>query len=173
MNLKAFKSRVLPTKDKLFRFALSITHDRAEAEDVVQEVFIKLWDQRLDLEVIQNMEAWCMRLTRNLSIDKLRSKHRRTNPIEAGFDLETSEASPLERTEQQDTVALVRAFIRRLPDKQQQVMQLRDIEGFTYQEISDTLGIPLNQVKVNLHRARQAVRTQLLKMEKHEYPKHQ
>jgi RNA polymerase sigma factor (sigma-70 family) len=79
MNWKTFHMNVEAIRNKLFRFAVSMLRDEAEAEDVVQEVVIKLWKQRDQLDRIHNMEAWTMRLTRNLSIDKIRSKHAGTN----------------------------------------------------------------------------------------------
>ena len=172
MNLQEFKSRILPVKDKLFRFALSLTHNPAEAEDVVQEVLIKVWDRRREMSDIHNPEAWCMRLTRNLSVDKMRSKHQRTQQVDGYLELPDGNASPYQHTEAHDTMQLIRSLMERLSDKQRQVMHLRDIEGLTYEEISEALGLPVNQVKVNLHRARQAVRAQLLKIETHDHPEH-
>ena len=66
---------MLPLKNKLFRFALKMVHNVAEAEDIVQEVMIKIWDQRDSMSEIKNIEAWCVRLTKNLTFDKLKSKH--------------------------------------------------------------------------------------------------
>ncbi len=155
-------------KNKLFRFAMSMLKDEAEAEDVVQEVAIKLWKQRQDLEHIQNLEAWTMRLTRNLSIDKIRSKHRRYEPLEKVMDLQEHRPSPAKQTELNDTMHQLKKKIQELPDKQRMVFQLRDIEGMTYQEISDTLDMPISQVKINLFRARQQVRAYLLQNQLYE-----
>ncbi len=173
MNLKDFKKEVLPIKDKLFRFALSLTADRAEAEDIVQEVLIKTWRQRSELGAIRNLEAWCIRLTRNLTIDKLRSKHRHNQPIDQAFGLTDGQATPHEQAESHDLLQQVNRIMRTLPEKQQLVMHLRDIEGLTYQEIGEALQLPVSQVKVNLHRARAKVRQALLKLEANGKPKHQ
>ena len=162
MSLKIFNRDILPIKDKLYRFALRITGSGFEAEDVVQEVMIKLWKKRADLSQYANTEAWCMRMTKNLSIDKLRSKHRRTEDIAATYDLAGGDESPHELAEQQDTIAHIQQLMNSLPTKQKMVMQLRDIEDMSYQEIAEALDIPMNQVKVNLFRARKAIRTKLL-----------
>lgn len=168
MSLEDFTQLILPIKNKLFRFSLRIVGNEPEAEDVVQEVFIKAWNKRSDLPNYSNVEAWCMTLTKNLSIDKLRSKHRRADPIKEGFDVQSGENdNPFRQASYNDTLERVRRLMDKLPEKQRMVMQLRDIEGHTYQEIADALEISLQQVKVNLFRARQEIRTQLLNSEKY------
>ena len=88
MNLEAFQNRVLPSKNKLFRFAFRMLGSSEEAKDVVQEVLIKVWNGREQMAEVQNMEAWCMRITKNLSLDKLRSRQRRaTDSIDEGFEI--------------------------------------------------------------------------------------
>ena len=136
-------------------------NDEVEAEDVVQEVFIKLWNQRDNMEQINNIEAWCMRVTRNLSIDKLRSKHRRTESFKEGFDMKDDAPSPFQETASSDMFTKIKNLMKALPDKQRMVMELRDIEGLSYQEVADALEISLDQVKVNIYRARLAMRKEL------------
>ncbi len=155
-------------KNKLFRFAVSMLKDEAEAEDVVQEVAIKLWKQRDELDGIQNLEAWTMRLTRNLSIDKIRSRHRRYEPLDKVADLQEPHPSPARQTELNDTMDQLKKWIQQLPDHHRMVFQLRDIEGMTYKEISETLDMPISQVKINLFRARQQVRAYLLQTQLYE-----
>jgi RNA polymerase sigma factor (sigma-70 family) len=100
MNLETFENRVLPTKNKLFRFAFRLVGSTEEAKDVVQEVMIKVWNGREQMAEMQNMEAWCMRITKNLSLDRLRSKQRRvTDPIEQGMEIKNEALTPHERTE--------------------------------------------------------------------------
>ncbi|MEL6866803.1 MAG: RNA polymerase sigma factor [Bacteroidota bacterium] len=165
MSLKNYKSEVLSHKNKLYRFALRIVGNVAEAEDVVQEVLIKMWKSRSQLGQFQNTEAWCMKMTKNLSIDKLRSKHRQTSTLPEAYELSARTASPYQQAEMGDTVSHIRTLMEALPDKQRMTMQLRDIEGMSYKEIAEVLDIPLNQVKVNLFRARQYIRTQLINKE--------
>jgi len=160
-----FETRVLPAKNKLFRFAFRLLGSSEEAKDVVQEVFIKVWNGREQMDEIQNMEAWCMRITKNLSLDRLRSRQRRaTDPIEESFDIQNESLSPLETTEIAESMNQINKFIAALPEKQRQVIHLRDIEGYSYNEICDILEIDMNQVKVSLFRARNAVREKLVKM---------
>jgi len=165
MSLKEFTNKILPIKDKLYRFSLRIVRNSVVAEDVVQEVFIKLWKKRDELSHIENIEAWCMRATRNLSIDKLRSKHQKLGMIPEGFDIQSTAATPDRLAESSDTISRIKTFMDKLPEKQKMVMQLRDIEGLTYQEITEALSMPMNQVKVYLYRARQQIRAQLINTE--------
>lgn len=165
MNLEQFTSDFLPIKNRLFRFAMRIVDHAAEAEDVVQEVFIKLWNNRHQLAGIQNVEAWCITATKNLSIDKLRTKHRRVQPMKAGFDLHDRSATPFQAAAGNDVIQQVKNLMDALPEKQRDIMHLRDIEGMTYQEIAEALDLPNEQVKVYLHRARKAVREGLTKLE--------
>ena len=164
MSLEAFKTKVLPVKDKLYRFALKLVKSEPEAQDVVQEVLIKVWDKRNEMDEVENLEAWCMRVTRNLSLDKLKSKHAsKTSGLDEGFEVSQGEkATPYRSTEMKDTMENIGNLISSLPDKQKQVIQLRDVEGFSYKEIGDIMEIDMNQVKVNLFRARKAVRENLL-----------
>ena len=160
MVLEDFKNNALPVRDKLYRFALHFLRNEAEAQDIVQEVFIKAWHQRDEL---QQPEAWCMRLTRNLSLNKLKSGHRsRTEALPEDDRYDSQAASPYAQTETQDALTHVRTLLQQLPPKQRQVLGLRDMEGYSYQEISETLAMDLNQVKVNLFRARQTLRKQLI-----------
>ena len=172
MNLKSYKERVLPMKHKLYRFALSIVCDRAEAADVVQEVCIKLWDRWQEIDRIDNLEAWSMRLVKNQAIDALRSKHRRTGDLEQAFHLEVDGPTPYQAAAANDEIARIRRLMARLPEQQRFVMHLRDIEGLSYREIAEALDLSMPQVKVNLFRARKQMRSFLTKSEPHGSPSH-
>src|SRR5258708_5596234 len=100
MDLEAFQNRVMPAKNKLFRFAWRLLENEEEAKDVVQEVLIRVWNGREQMDSVQNWEAWCMRITKNLSLDRIRSRQRKlTDPIEDGFDIRNETLSPHETTE--------------------------------------------------------------------------
>ena len=165
MNIEAFQNRVLPAKNKLFRFALRFLGNEEEAKDVVQEVFIRVWNGREHMNEVQNWEAWCMRITKNLSLDRIRTLARKqTHPLETGYDVRQETLSPHESTEIQESMNRVNQFIAALPEKQRQVIHLRDVEGYSYNEICEILELDMNQVKVNLFRARNAVREKLMKI---------
>ncbi len=165
MNLEAFQNRVMPAKNKLFRFALRFLGNEDEAKDVVQEVLIKVWNGREQMNEVQNWEAWCMRITRNLSLDRIRSLSRRqTQSIDEVFNIREHDLTPYETTEQKESMQSISLLIASLPEKQRQVIHLRDIEGYSYNEICEVLELDMNQVKVNLFRARTAVREKLIKI---------
>jgi len=165
MNLDAFQNRVLPAKNKLFRFALKFLGNEEEAKDVVQEVFIRVWNGRDQMDQVENWEAWCMRITRNLALDKIRSNHRRpTQRMEETFDVRQESLNPLETTEAHESMQKIAELISTLPEKQRQVIHLRDVEGYSYNEICEILELDMNQVKVNLFRARNSVREKLTRI---------
>lgn len=165
MDIEAFQDRVLPSKNKLFRFALRFLGDEEEAKDVVQEVFIRVWNGRNQMDQVQNWEAWCMRITKNLSLDRIRALTRKpTQPIPENFDVRHEALTPHESTEVHESMQKIGQLMSSLPEKQRQVMHLRDVEGYSYNEICEIMEIDLNQVKVNLFRARNAIREKLMKM---------
>lgn len=146
----------------MYRFALRLLKDEDEAKDIVQEAMIRVWNKREEMHTYLNMEAWCMRVVRNLSLDRLKSKQFNTNRLDEAYNLSTSGANPETITETEDTMENIHHFIANLPDKQRQIIQLRDIEGFSYKEIGEILNLDANNVKVNLFRARKSVRENLL-----------
>ena len=165
MSPESYLTKVLPTKNKLFRFAFRLLGSSEEAKDVVQDVLVKVWSGREGLDEIQNIEAWCMRITRNLSLDRIRSKQRKeTGSIEELKDVRQSGFTPDERTEMNENMQQVKKIIESLPEKQRQVIHLRDVEGYSYLEIVEILELDMNQVKINLFRARHAIREKLVKM---------
>lgn len=162
--MEAFQAKVLPVKNKLYRFAIKLLQSEEDAKDVVQEVLIKVWNKRGELGHLKSFEAWCMTVTRNLSLDKLKSKHNRSGSFPEGFEVVENRKDPLENLEINDAMRKVNQLIQELPEKQKQIIMLRDIEGFTYNEISEILAIDINQVKVNLFRARKAIKENLLNL---------
>ncbi len=165
MNMNDFTHKVMPIKDKFYRFALRMVGSVEEAEDVVQEVLVKIWQKGTELAKVNNIEALGMTMTRNLSIDKMRSKHYKVKSLDTQLIEKAGTDNPQKRAELQDAVSRVHDMIQDLPEKQRAIIQLRDIEGKTYKEIGEILSIPENQVKVNLFRARKNIRQRLLKID--------
>lgn len=154
----SFKNDVLPLKDKLFRLALRITLNREEAEDIVQDTLMKLWNQRDEWSAIQNMETYLMTICRNLSLDAIEKKERLNISLdETVHDRPDTSRTQDEELMKQQQLNTVMRIIGQLPEKQRTIMQLRDIEGKSYQEIADIMSINVSDVKVNLFRARQKV----------------
>lgn len=166
MDVTSFREEVLPLKNKLFRFAFTFVKDEELAKDVVQEVFIKIWDKRAEMVFVQNLEAWCMQITRNKALDKLRSKHvKRTDQFEVQLDTRQERDTPYAVTERSELMMRIQDMIEALPQRQREVMQLRDIEGYSYKEIAENLDIDINLVKTNLFRARRKIKESLIKVE--------
>ena len=138
----SFRNDILPLKDKLFRLALRITFDRAEAEDVVQETLIRVWNKRDEWTKFGSIEAYCLTVAKNLAID--RSERKDDHLVD------------------KEQMTLIHRLVNELPDKQRLIMQLRDIEGKSYKEIAVVLHLTEEQVKVNLFRARQKVKQRYL-----------
>lgn len=155
----SFRDDILPLKDKLFRLALRITFDRAEAEDIVQDTLIRVWNKREEWQQMDSVEAYCMAITRNLAID--RSQKMEAQNVELTPETqEMPDASvPDRQMEQDEQLSIVHRLINELPEKQRSIVQLRDIEGKSYKEIAEVLGLTEEQVKVNLFRARQRIKT--------------
>ena len=163
MDLETFKSYVLPVKDKLFRFAFRMVQSEEEAQDIVQEAYVRIWNNIEKLREAANPEAWCMTVTKNLALDALRSR-KRSEQVELKPDrlkVETG-TDPGVTLEANDTMDAIRSIMNELPEKQKEVLHLRDIEGYSYDEISEIMEITLSQVKVNLFRARKKVKEKLL-----------
>ncbi|WP_339696259.1 RNA polymerase sigma factor [uncultured Roseivirga sp.] len=164
MDVAQFKTDVLPLKNKLYRFAFNIVKDEELAKDVVQECMIKVWEKRDEVKHINNLEAWCMQVTRNKALDKLRSKHvKKTDLFEVEFDTRKEKDTPVVLTERNEIMNRIQFLIDALPNRQREVMQLRDIEGYSYKEIADMLEIDINLVKTNLFRARRKLKESLIK----------
>lgn len=168
----SFRTDVLPLKDELFRLALRITLNRADAEDVVQETMLKVWNRRDSWAELESIEAYCLTICRNLALDKMkRVEHQNTSLEEGGGDAEHADHSyasnPEEQAVQRDRVELVRKLMSLLPEKQRTCMQLRDMEGKPYKEIADVIGITEQQVKINIFRARQTLKLKFQQLEQH------
>ena len=155
----SFRNDVLPLKNVLYRLALRITMSREDAEDIVQDTLIKVWNRRDDWHDIDSIEAFSLTVCRNLSLDRM--KKAGNDNLAIGGD-ETGKADsgsdPYERMVQRDRIEQVRKILDSLPERLKSCMQLRDFEGKSYKEIAKALGMSEEQVKVNIFRARQAVK---------------
>jgi RNA polymerase sigma-70 factor (ECF subfamily) len=163
-----FREEILPLKDKLFRIALRITLNREEAEDIVQDVLLKVWDKRNEWDTLESIEAYCLVMTKNLAIDRSERKDNQTVEL---TDEEWVRASgtedPYDKLIGNERLRLVHRLINELPERQRLMVQLRDIEGKNYKEIATALGLTEDQVKVNLFRARQKIKEQYLQIDEY------
>lgn len=158
MPASLFKQLLLPLYPRLQRVALRMLGNVEDAEDMVQEVYMKLWGRREELPDVQNMEAYCVALTKNMCIDRLRlAEVDRVDVDDVPLSLAAADdvASLLER---QDAVEQVKLIIETLPEKQQQVVTLRDIRDCTFEEIEEQTGLTAVNVRALLSRARKTIR---------------
>lgn len=164
----SFRNDVLPLKNVLYRLALRITLSREEAEDIVQDTLLKVWNRRADWQDIDSIEAYSVAVCRNLSLDRMKKAGRDNRQIDDG-DTATADPSgdPYERMLQKDRVDIVRRIVDALPEKQKSCMQLRDFEGKSYREIAAMLYMTEEQVKVNIFRARQTVKQKYKEYDKY------
>jgi len=148
----------LPLKDKLYRLALRITLDSAEAEDIVQDTMIRVWNKRDEWEELDSVEAYCLTVARNLAIDRSQKGEAQNLELTPETQDVPDALTPDRKFEQTEQLKIVHRLINELPEKQRTIIQLRDIEGKSYKEIADVLQLTEEQVKVNLFRARQRIK---------------
>lgn len=165
MQENSFRNDILPLKDKLFRLALRITSDRAEAEDIVQETLIRVWNKRDEWPQFGSVEAYCLTVARNLALDRSERKDAQTVELTPEMEQTPDASSPYDRLVNKERMKLLHRLLNRLPEKQRSIMQLRDVEGKSYKEIAALLNLTEEQVKVNLFRARQKVKQQFIDIE--------
>lgn len=158
-----FEASILPMRGKLYRMAYLWLKNRDEAEDAVQETFEKAWSNRDRIQKLDNPTGWVVRVLKNQSLQKIR-EHKRWVVLGDGEEL--AEAEDLQPETASPASQQVFRFLRELPEKQQEIFQLREVEGLTYEEISEYLDISMEQVKVNLFRARKSLQLFLLKNQK-------
>ena len=161
MSIEVFKERILPMKDKLFRFALRLLQNVQEAEDVIQDVMAGVWVRREEWDRWKSLEAYCMAATRNQCIDRIRKQHYRQER-EKAIPATGGGQDPLEKMMSKEMTIRIRRIMAALPENQQLVMHLREVEGFSYNEIAEVLNISLDQVKVNLFRGRHAIKKTII-----------
>lgn len=161
-----FRQDLLPLKDKIYRVGLRITLNAQEAEDLTQDTLIRVWSKREELTEVKSLEAFCITICRNMALDRVARKEHETVSIEQNAtDALDSGRTPEEELEHADRLRRVNRLFESLPEPQRTALQLRDIEGQSYAEAAQAMGISEDAFKVTLHRARKAIRTQYEKME--------
>ncbi|WP_019038395.1 sigma-70 family RNA polymerase sigma factor [Psychroflexus tropicus] len=162
MASEFYSTEILPLQDKIFRFSRRLLSSETAAKDATQDVLLKLWKLRDQLNEVKNIEAYAMTMTKNKCYDVIKSKHHKT--LELVHSNYTNESSSLSsQIEARDEVSLVAKFIEALPEQQRAVIQLRDIEQFSNKEIEDILGMNSTSVRVALSRARKKIMSELKK----------
>ena len=157
MTADHFQHHVLPFKRKLFVVAFRLVGQAQDAEDIVQDVMVRIWEQQQPLDTYNNIEAYLMTLVRNRSLDRIKyNKLRRGG--EAEVDIVSTEPTPDATLERAEKHSNVHRLVRSLPESQREMLILRDFVGYSYTDISEITGLDLNRVKVGIHRARKALK---------------
>ncbi len=161
MNTEIFKETFIPYHQKLYRVAFRILKDEGNAEDIVQETYIKLWNKRHEMQGIENTEAYAIIILRNTCLDFLRKKKNYLSDFE--FDVEEN-TSLMHEVEVRDEIEHVRGLVHCLPDQQRLVMQLKHWDDYTDDEIEEITGMSKVNIRVTLSRARKTIREQFSKI---------
>lgn len=160
MDSKDFKERFLAFYPKLYRTAYRIVDDAAEAEDIVQEVYAKLWHDRDSLCDVKNPEAYCTTVLKNAALQHIRDRHNADFLcIDNGFEQAADEAyQPAEALESRETLNNVIEIMEHLPPQQREVLRLRAISGLSMQDIEKATGLSDSNIRSLLSRARKRLK---------------
>ncbi|MEI6433395.1 MAG: sigma-70 family RNA polymerase sigma factor [Bacteroidota bacterium] len=168
MTLQEFQIQVYPLKNKLFRFAKQILAQTEEAEDVVQEVFIRLWNKREKLDEYRSLEALAMVATKNMCLDKIKAKRYPVENIENHrYFLENMPEET--KADHSDLIYGINQAMKALPEQQRMIVHLRDIEGYEFEDIAEITGMNENAIRVALSRARKRIRELITNARSYEY----
>lgn len=166
MKQTEFINLVMPFKDKVFRLAKRLLVSVEEAEDATQEVLLKLWSNKGNMEKYRNVEAFTMTMTKNYCLDRLKSRQA-SNLKLVHSNYQDEKTSLQKEVEVKDSVSWMHRIMEKLPQQQKMVLQLRDVEQYEYDEIGKMLDMNPTAIRVALSRARKTVREELAK--KHSY----
>lgn len=164
MTRADFSDLVKKLNRTLYIYAFRILKNQAGAEDAVQEIFLKLWKMNTQPGEYKSIDALATTMIKNHCIDQLRKRKFTGSEGIDSFSLHpAAEPSPHEQLERSETILILDRIIGRLPENYRELIQLRDIEGLSYEEISEKTQININALRVNLSRARKIVRNEFIK----------
>lgn len=169
MEQENFHNKVLPAKDRLYRVAYWMLKDSEEAADVLQEGMLRLWLYRQKLLLCHNVEAFAIRTVRNLCLDRLKSKaYKNRQGLDSLEYTESGGASPHQQMESANHQDVLMKLMENLPEQQQWLLRLREVEELSYEEIEEVTGMQVNAIRVALSRARKTLREQFIQVSSYE-----
>lgn len=160
MDASQFKQQFLPFHPKLYQVAFLLMGNVPDAEDMVQEAYLKLWKKRDELPDILNAEAYCVTLVKNLCYDSLRQTRLDADSDRPEVMNVRADCDMAREMEQKDVASRVRQLINRLPELQRRVMMMRDVNECSFEEIGQATGLTNVNIRVLLSRARKKIREQ-------------
>lgn len=164
MEQEQFKIEIVPLRQKLICCAGRLLDDPEEVEDVVQEVFLKLWYIRGELDRYDSVEAVALQTTKHLSLNRLKSFQLRQREQLTESVVPGNWSTPYTDLEQKDNVDQVMRIIDRLPGLQQIILRMKHVDGYEVEEIASLTGSTPEAVRMNLSRARRRVKELFFKM---------
>lgn len=158
MTHEQFKRDILPMHESMYRIAYTVTRSQEDAADIVQDTFVKLWQNRHRLKSVDNLQAYCHTALRHQCITHIRTKR-------ASDSIDTIEIQHLEakaqypdRIEHRDTIHLLQRIISLLPDRQREIISLSTFSGFSNEEIAQATGLSDANVRAILSRTRRRIK---------------
>ena len=156
-----FRTTIEANLPVMYRMALAVCGNEADASDAMQDACLKLWSHRQSLEAAASPRAYCIGAVRNASLDIVSRRRHDITTLDAVADTVEDASRELER---QETSAMVLKAISRLGESQRTVVCMRDIEGLSVAEIADKTGLNANNIRVLLSRGRGMLRKILLRL---------
>ena len=168
MNVDSFNNLYIPLHETFYRVAYRYLENREEAKDVVQEIYLKLWESRDSLKGVKNAEAYGVTLIKNRCLDVLRSARIRSNgkSDERYFDKIATFTSP--RIEESEKVTRLRKIVDGLPERQKGIFYLRYFRDLSIKEIATLTSLSEVNIRVHLVRAKKIVKEQFEKGDNYE-----
>jgi RNA polymerase sigma-70 factor (ECF subfamily) len=157
MAQRDFNDIYLGLQDRIYRLSVGLVGDRQEAEDVVQDLYERLWPRRGQVVGRNNPEGYILASARNLCLDRLRRRRPRT-------ELPPSVADTASRPDEGEMEAIVARLVEELPERQRTTLRLRDAECMEIEQIAAVMGMRPTAVRMSLSRARTAVKEKLEKI---------
>lgn len=163
MTAEEFKNKVIPYSTKLYPLIFRILKNEEETRDALQDLMLKLWNKRTDLNKCSNLTAYIITTAKNYSFDLLKKKRPSTFREKDEYKILNIEENSFD-PEKREKYEYVHQTIEKLPDKFKTVIRLRDIDGFTFEEIKEMTGYEITHIRVILSRARLKVREEIEKI---------
>jgi RNA polymerase sigma factor (sigma-70 family) len=165
MTALEFNEKVVPLNRQLYRYAYRFLGNQEDTRDAVQDVFVKLWNMRDEMRTVDNLEAFSVRVMRNHCLDRIKKKKTLSLDVHEYFSNRPGDGPlPDRQLEISNSVQIVQTAISGMQEPQQSIVRMRDIEGFSNEEIAEALGMAEGTVRVTLSRGRNRIRQILAKM---------
>jgi RNA polymerase sigma-70 factor (ECF subfamily) len=160
MKQKTFVKTFQEVQQKMYFLSKRLLTSHEEAADAVQEVMVRLWEKRFQLDEVRNKEAYAMQMVKNYSLDRLKSKQAsHLKIVHSNYDSEERNIEgELERLGQ---IKLVQNMINELPEQYKMIVQLRDIQGYDFEAIENIMNMKATAVRVGLSRARKMLKEKI------------